>query len=161
MAIAVEEKLRDVHEAIEKQLEVEDNEYGSKALKVQSAGVVYIWDNITGERSRCNRNNLVNALRKKRPDGTFVFTTSDPQIPVKRGNLKCLLHPKSPKREEYDALGLPTCRKENLTSPYQVRRHMEKRHRMEWATIQEEEKRVEKERENKFREALINQGKSK
>lgn len=123
--------------------------------KMQSAGWVYVWDNRTGERSVVNRTMLATQLKKVREDGTRVFTTVDPGIPVKRGTCKCMLHAKDPNREHYDALGLPYCRKDNLTSPYQVRRHMEKRHPQEYAALKEEVDRKEKEEERKLRAMLL------
>ena len=133
-----------------------DDESPRMTIKwISSAGYVWVWDNRTGECSKINRNMLETQLRKKRPDGSRVFTTIDPKIPVKGGILKCMLHDKDPNRKHYDELGLPTCRKENLTSPYQVRRHMEKRHPQEWAAIKEETDRKEKEQERKLRETLL------
>jgi len=139
-----------------------DDESPRMTIKwISSAGYVWVWDNRTGECSKINRNMLETQLRKKRLDGSRVFTTINPKIPVKRGNLKCMLHAKDPNREQYDALGLPTCRKENITSPYQVRRHMEKRHPQEWAAIKEEITRKEKEEERQLRESLIKMGQAK
>jgi len=133
-----------------------DDESPRMTIKwLSSAGYVWVWDNRTGECSKINRNMLETQLKKRRPDGSRIFTTRDPGIPVKRGNLKCMLHAKDPSREYYDLLGLPVCRKENITSPYQVRRHMEKRHPQEWATIKEEITRKEKEDERKLREILL------
>jgi hypothetical protein len=134
---------------------VEGFEGKPKIKWLSSAGYVYVWDNQTGERSTINRNMLSTQLKKRRPDGSRIFTTVDPKIPVKSGNLKCMLHRKDPNRKHYDELGLPYCRKGNLTSPYQVKRHMQKRHPQEWATIQEEITRKEKEEERQFREALM------
>jgi hypothetical protein len=134
---------------------VEGFEGRPKIKWLSSAGYVYVWDNRTGEQSTINNNMLATQLKKRRPDGSRIFTTVDPKIPVKSGNLKCMLHRKDPNRRHYDELGLPHCRKENLTSPYQVKRHMQKRHPQEWATIQEEVTRKEKEEERQFREALI------
>lgn len=122
-----------------------------------SAGYTYIYDTVTSERSLCNNNTLAQHLKKKRPDGSFVFTTRRPATPPKRGALKCLLHPDSPNRDQYDELGLPTCRKSNLTSPYQVTRHMQKRHKMEWATIEQERINQEKEEEREFKRLLVSQ----
>jgi len=114
------------------------------ALKPKSAGYVYIYDTRTGDRSVCNRNMLKQHLEKKRTDGSLVFTVVDPHITQKRGRFKCLLHPEGPNREHYDELGLPVCRKSNLTSPFQVARHMRKRHPVEWETIEEERKTAER-----------------
>ena len=122
---------------------------------ISSAGYVYVWDNQTGERSTINRNMLPTQLKKVRPDGSRIFTTIDPKIPVKRGNLKCMLHAKDPNRSHYDVLGLPVCRKENLASPYQVKRHMQKRHPQEWEAIQEEITRKGKEEDRELRRAVL------
>jgi len=123
--------------------------------KVESAGYVYIYDTVTHERSVCNRNMLPNALKKKRTDGSLVYTTARPGEQPHRGSLKCQLHPDDPNREHYNDLGLATCMKSNLTSPFQVKRHMQKRHPMEFATIEEERIRSEKETDRAFQQAVL------
>lgn len=125
------------------------------ATKLVSAGYVYIYDTETGECSLTNRNMLPAQLKKKRPDGSNVFTTLKPAIPPKRGNLKCMLHPKGSNRKHYDELGLAVCPKDNLTSPFQVRRHMEKRHKMEWGAIEQERIDAEKKQDREFQEVLL------
>jgi len=123
--------------------------------KVESAGYVYIYDTVTHERSVCNRNMLPGALKKKRPDGSLVYTTARPIEQPRRGALKCLLHPDDPNREHYNDLGLATCMKSNLTSPFQVKRHMQKRHPMEFATIEEERIAKEKADDRAFQQAMM------
>jgi hypothetical protein len=170
----IEEQIRDAETVAESQVIVEtdknlDMEEGYiKPARVQSAGYVKIYDTRTGEMSLCNRNMLRHHLEKRRPDGSAVFTTVKPKIAPKRGHLKCMLHPDDPNRAHYDDLGLATCRKANLTSPFQVRRHMEKRHKMEWGTIKDEIARNEKEQERadkakdrKLQEALIKKASKK
>jgi len=125
------------------------------ATQLESAGYVYIYDTETGEVSVTNRNMLMTQLKKKRPDGSRVFTTINPNITPKRGTLKCMLHPDDPNYFHYQELGLPECRKANLVSPYQVKRHMQKRHPAEWATIEEERAEKEKERDRALRERLL------
>jgi len=156
----LEEKLLDAEEVPEAQLEIEgksdDVEYMTPA-PVLSAGQVYIYDTKTYERSVCRRNNLRHKLQLKREDGSLVFTTVKPKLLPQRGVLKCMLHP-AERKEMYDAWGFPICRKSNLTSPFQVRRHMQKRHKQEYEAIKEEEARIEKDRERQLREALIGMG---
>ncbi len=108
-----------------------------------SAGYSYIWDSKTGERSLTNNNMLPTQLKKLRLDKTRVFTVFDPHITPKRGVFKCMLHPEAPNREYYEGLGFTACPKSNLTSKFQVNRHMQKRHPMEWATVEEERKTAE------------------
>ena len=153
----IEERIRDSEQAPEPGTwgKVDGEEFEMSPTELKSAGYVYIYDTKTNERSLCNNNMLAQHLRKKRPDGSYVFTTQKPKVAPIRGTMECLLHPNSPKRAHYDELGLPVCRKSNLTSPFQVTRHMQKRHKVEWATIEAERLAVEKEEEREFRRAVM------
>jgi len=163
MVKAIEEQVRDAEQAAEIPLEIDKDEVkAAKSLGVESmevgevlsAGQVYIYDTKTGDRSICNRNNLAHNLRKQRPDGSFVFTTTKPPFEPPRGIHKCMLHPDE-RLPLYDTWGLAVCKKDNLASAYQVRRHMEKRHKAEYAAIKEEELREERDRRRRLDEALI------
>lgn len=124
--------------------------------KVDSAGVVWLYDTRTGEPNKCLTNLVPIMLRKKREDGSHIWTLKQPPIPWKAGgDYKCLLHQDNPNRKHYDELGLPVCRKANLTSPYQVQRHMQKRHKTAWATLEQERIAREKAEERKFQEELL------
>ena len=105
---------------------------------LESAGYVYVYDTKTGSRSVVNRNMLETQLSNLRPDGTRFFTTVKPAFEPKRGTLKCLLHKDDPDRGQYDSWGFATCSKSNLISEFQVNRHVQIRHRMEWQTIYDE-----------------------
>lgn len=124
-------------------------------VDLKSAGYSYIYDTLTHERSVTNNNMLPMQLKKKRPDGSLVFTTIKPAELPKRGTLKCMLHPTDPNRTRYDVLGLPVCLKANLSSPFQVKRHMQKRHKMEWESLESERLEAEKERSIRLQESLI------
>lgn len=132
---------------------------GSKELPIavnslESAGYVYIYDTKSGEPSVINRNMLASKLKQKRVDGSFVFSMKQTVTPV-RGTYKCLLHPESPNRANYDSLGFPVCRKCNLTSPFQVERHMQKRHKQEWETIKAEKEKQERQEDRAFQRSII------
>ena len=122
---------------------------------LESAGYAYVYDNITGDRSVINRNMLEQQLSKLRPDGTRYFTTVKPTVTPKRGELKCLLHKDDPERWQYDEWGFAVCNKSNLVSEFQVNRHVQIRHRMEWQTIYEERQVKEKEEERDFQRQLL------
>ena len=157
-SMELEEKVLRAENVPEPQLEIEGSIEGAEYVTpapVLSAGQAYVYDTLTFERSLCRKNNLRHLLKLTRPDGSHVFTTVKPTQLPKRGTLKCMLHPDE-RADIYDTWGFPTCRKSNLTSPFQVRRHMQKRHKQEYEAIKEEEARVEKERERQLREALLN-----
>ena len=134
----------------------DDMPLGVQVASVASAGHVFIYNTKTGDRSKTNRNMLEDQLKKTFPeDGTRVFTTVKPPFEPPRGAYHCLLHADSEEREHYDQMGLATCTKDDLASEYQVQRHMERRHRMEWATIGEERDRAEKDEERRFQRTLM------
>jgi len=122
---------------------------------LESAGYVYVYDTETGSRSVVNRNMLESQLSKLRPDGTRFFTTVKPAFEPVQGTLKCLLHKDDPERWQYDIWGFATCNKSNLVSEFQVNRHTQIRHRMEWQTIYDERERKEKEEERNFQRQLL------
>ena len=134
----------------------DDMPLGVQVASVESAGHVFIYNTKTGDRSKTNRNMLEDQLRKVFPeDGTRVFTTVKPPFEPPRGTYHCLLHADNEERAHYDQMGLATCTKDDLASEYQVQRHMERRHRMEWATIGEERDRAEKDEERRFQRTLM------
>ena len=160
--MALEEKVLRAEEVPEKQVEIEskpdfETEYMTPA-PVLSAGQAYVYDTRTHERSLCRKNNLRHLLNLKREDGSSVFTTVKPKELPKRGVLKCMLHPDE-RADIYDTWGFPVCKKSNLTSPFQVRRHMRSRHKQEYEAIKEEEARLEKQKERELREAILMQNK--
>jgi len=122
--------------------------------KLETAGHVYIYDTKTGERSECNRNMLPVKLRLTR-GGSTVWTTVKPKITPRRGTFKCLLHPSDPNRAHYDELGFAVCPKETLNSVFQVTRHMQKRHKMEWAAIEYERTGKERQEDRALQQLLI------
>ena len=123
-----------------------------QVASLESAGYVYVYDTENGDKSVINRNMLETQLSKLRPDGTRFFTTVKPAFEPVKGTLKCLLHKADPDRGQYDIWGFPTCNKSNLISEFQVNRHVQIRHRMEWQTIYEEREKQEKEQDRQDRE---------
>ena len=66
-----------------------------------------------------------------------------------------MLHPRADNRAHYDALGFRACPKDNLTNPYQVRRHMERKHPAEWNAIEEERKERERQEDRQLQRAIV------
>lgn len=121
-----------------------------------SAGYCYMYDTKTGERSLTNLNMLPAQLRKKHEsDGTPMFTTKEPVVKPVRGKFKCLLHADDPNRELYASWGFAACPKANLKSPHEVERHMQNRHRVEWATIRQEREKIERMEDKRRQEEIL------
>lgn len=125
------------------------------ASTVTSAGYVPIWNTQTGERSLTNRNMLPSQLKKVRKDGSRVFTIYKPSIEPVRGTYRCMLHAEVENREHYNTMGLATCPKANLTSPFQVERHMRSRHKVEWETLERERTERERNEDRAFQRQIL------
>lgn len=123
--------------------------------EVTSAGHCFIYNTLTGAQSVMNLNMLRRKLQLKRADGSPVFTTIRPDVLPKLGEYKCMLHPDSPNRKHFDELGLATCPKAHLNSPYQVRRHMQKKHKDEWKAIEDERIDKERQEDREFQKQLM------
>lgn len=158
MVMSIEEQMNTAQVAPEPAVgNLESGDVGAMSLKeLTSAGWVYVWNTKTGDRSICNRNMLRKQLKKRHPDGTPAFTTSEPSIKPYRGTFKCLLHPDGENRAHYDEIGLPVCRKSNITSKHMVERHMQKRHKMEWEVIKAEKAEREKQEDREFQKGILN-----
>lgn len=104
--------------------------------QLQDAGWSYIYHAKTGIPSLVNNNWLTKKLGHLDKGGAYIWSATQTVIP-KKGTHKCMLHPEQASREEFDELGFNTCLKSNLTSLFQVRRHAMKRHKDEWAAIEQ------------------------
>lgn len=130
--------------------------------EMETAGYVYVYDKLTGERSLCNKNMLVSQIRKTNDAGEYIFITYPPKNPdgtlLKpwRGSTLCMLHPDGPDRKEYDRMGLPVCHSAKLASEYEMESHMKGKHKREWGAIEDIRTRIVDEEERQVRHALIN-----
>ena len=123
-----------------------DNELESPMTvkELSSAGYVYLYDTETREKSVVLTYMAPSKLRLKRSNGQPYFTATKPAEEPWRGTLKCMLHPDQAERAHYDDMGLPSCQKSNLRNPRELTRHMQKRHKQSWETIQKEKEDKEK-----------------
>lgn len=127
---------------------------------IEGGGKVKVYDTKTGEMSwvlynRDTGGMLRGALRQKNPDGTHRFQLKKPPFEPPKGTLRCYLHPDNPERELYNKMGLPVCRKSNITAPYMVEKHMKNRHPTAWAIIEKEKVDREKKEDREFNRSLI------
>ncbi len=122
--------------------------------ELTSAGYVYVWDTRTYERAPVLYYMLSEVLRRRRKDGSFIWTTNDPKKRPKRGTHKCLLHKDNPSRGEYDKMGLRTCEKSNITNEFEVKQHMLRKHPKEWDAIEDVRKERERQEDRTFQKAL-------
>jgi hypothetical protein len=87
----------------------------------------------TGSPSRVHFNMLPAQLKKKLPGSSKrAFTTTDPGFRPKVGSMICWLHEDHENRVIADSMGLPTCKKSNIPSSYEVELHMRHRHQQEF-----------------------------
>ncbi len=124
-------------------------------MEIKDEGLAILYRTDTGEPVKVLKYMLKDYLKAKNPDGTNQFTAIKPNIEIKRGTLKCWLHPDGETRGHYDELGLPTCKKSNMTAPYMVEQHMKKRHPSAWAIIDKERIDREKMEDREFQRSML------
>ena len=158
---AIEELLRDAEAAVEPgdlaagQIINRSEDITMTTSELQSAGWVYVYDTLTADRSVVNRNMLPQQLEKRRPDGSYVFSTRKPEgIEIIVGDLNCFLHGDDPNREAYDRMGLVTCVKTGFLNELDRANHMRYRHPRAYATLENERVREVREAERLERMAL-------
>ena len=129
---------------------------------VTSAGYSYLYNTRTGDMSKFNNNMLPRVVKQKWSDNPLmgkpvwsVRPPINPPLPVKVGKLLCMLHKDAPNRDRFNEMGFAVCPKDNLASPYQVRRHMMKKHRDEWAAIEDMRKERERDEDRKLTRAQL------
>lgn len=123
--------------------------------KITSAGYVYLWDTRNYQEAPILYYMLQQKLRERRKDGSYRWTTVDPGRKPRRGTYRCLLHTEDSNREHYNSLGFPVCPKGNLANLYEVRRHMQLKHKSVWAAIEEERRQNEREEDRALQKLLL------
>jgi hypothetical protein len=136
---------------------------GAFELNVEEgSGWRWAWNTRSYERSRFLTYMLAQKLSEKfTGSNQYVWTTRQPKddqgnvlYPLRGDNL-CILHENHPDRKYHVFLGLPTCRKANLTSPFQVRLHAQHRHSQEWGVLEEERSNAREDLDRRAQEATI------
>jgi len=123
-------------------------------IELKNAGYIYVWDTRTHKIAPILRYMLPEVMRRRRPDGSYIWTDKDPKKLPQRGTLKCLLHKDSPNRKEYDRMGLRTCKKSNITNDFEVKQHMSKKHPKEWQALEDQRKERERQEDREFQRTL-------
>src|SRR3990167_1158539 len=78
-------------------------------------GYVEVWDTVTGVKSLQPWWLLWQTMKKQRPDGSKVFTRTDPKIPPNHGaDLFCYLNPASPESQRVKGMGFKPCTKQRI-----------------------------------------------
>ena len=92
-------------------------------------GYVQVWDTKTGDESLQPWWLLWQTMRKRHPDGTLVFTRTNPHIPPEYGeDLFCPLNPQAPKEQRFGGRGYKPCTKRHIPHWDGLQRHIKKSH---------------------------------
>ena len=101
---------------------------------------VIIYRSDTGEPVPVPEYMVKNVMGNRLKNGQFAFVSKKEDAPEYRpGTVKCFLHPESPEREDLVELGLAgaSCSAGNLANLHSKRVHGQRRHKQEWAALQE------------------------
>ena len=123
-------------------------------------GYAHVWDNRTGRRVTQPKWILWQTFQLKRPDGSRIFTDTDPKIPQNYGlDMVCKLHPDSPDYALLKERGFRPCFKKHTPTKIALDDHMRHSHKRAYATIKElgTERIREEDRELQRKTILSNQ----
>lgn len=109
-----------------------------------------------GVTSLCSAN-MVNAKRQERnvETGRLRWTFKDPGITPFQGIAKCWLHEDGKARELASDYGFVICPKSDLPNEFEAERHMQKKHPVEYAAIQERVARLERDEDRQIQKAIF------
>lgn len=101
-------------------------------------GYVTVWDNRTGRAVLQPKWILWQTFSLKRPDGSRIFTNTDPKIPQNYGlNLACRLHPESNDYELLKDMGFNSCSKRHTPTKIALDDHMRHSHKRAYAVLKD------------------------
>lgn len=116
-----------------------------KVSSLQYKGYAEVWDTRTGEKSLQPWYLLTQTMRKKREDGSQVFTRTNPNIkPDYAADLICPLNPAAPPEQSFGGRGFKPCRKQHIPNANALLMHIRKSHKQAWEAMERE--RAERER---------------
>lgn len=141
-----------------------------RVSELRYKGYVQVWDTVTGDESLQPYWLLWQTMSKRRPDGSLIFTRTNPQIPRDYGqDLFCPLNPEAPDDVQFagiGGMGFKSCPKRHIPYMDALYQHLRRSHKRAWDAI--ESARVERERQeglsltreamqtqNRFMEALM------
>lgn len=106
-----------------------DSPVAMRISQLQFKGYVEVWDTQTGVMSLQPQWLLWQTMRKTRPDGSLVFTLTNPHIAPNHGeDLFCPLNPASPEYKVLQRMGFRSCRKRHIPHQDARMRHTRKSH---------------------------------
>lgn len=102
-------------------------------------GYVQVWDTQTGAESLQPWWLLWQTMRKRREDGSLVFTRVNPNISPDYGDdLFCPLNPNAPAEQRFVGRGFRPCRKRHIPHWDALQSHIQKSHKRAWAAMERE-----------------------
>lgn len=130
---------------------------GVMITDLESAGWTIVYDRETAEPSVINNNMLPRQLKGTRDDGQLRFTTIKPSFAPVRGSIRCMLHDDRPEFEDLKKRGVTRdgCRKATIPSEYELIQHMRNKHNREWAVLEEEKERAERDEDRAFQRRIF------
>ena len=134
----------------------ETNPLPLRVTSLRYKGYVEVWDTLTGEKSLQPWWLLWQTMKKKREDGTLVFTRSDPHIPPNYGaDLTCPLNPKSPEYKKLKKMGFRDCKKQHIPHIDGLQRHVQKSHSRAWEAMERERETQERQEDRQLQRDML------
>jgi len=116
----------------------EDAPAPMKVNSLEFKGYVQCWDTRTGRLVLQPKWLLWQTMAKKRPDGSQVFTLTNPHIAPNYGaDLKCPLNPASPEYQGLMDMGFKECQKSHIPNRAALNSHLAHSHKATFRHLEE------------------------
>ena len=119
-------------------------------------GYVQVWDTQTGILSLQPWWLMWQTMRKKRPDGSLVFTRTDPKIAPNHGaDLFCPLNPVSSEYPRLKGMGFKPCTKQHIPHEDALMRHVQKSHSRAWEAMERDREERIRQEDRKLQQDML------
>ena len=136
--------------------ESDDVSVPMRVSSLKFKGYVRVWDTLTGVESLQPWWLLWQTMRKRREDGSLVFTRTDPHIPPDYGDdLFCPLNPEAPADQRFAGKGFQACKKKHIPHWDGLQRHIRKSHGRAWEAMELERRQRERKEDRDLQHAAI------
>ncbi len=131
------------------------------SVKTKSVGNTTVYHTETGLDSEVSKNMLPAQLRQRLPSGKLAFTIYAPGTPFGpankpvEGTIKCYMHKESDMRSICDEFGFVLCPKDNISSAFDLRQHMVKRHTQEWRAFEERRTQTDRDEQLEIQRGML------
>ena len=132
------------------------DEFTTRLRSLRHKGYVPYWNAKTGDYNECPKYLQWQIGDIKNPDGSTMYTFSNPNIAPDYGmDLFCPLNPSSPEYYIVAAMGFPPCKKQHIPHEDGVNSHLQKSHKRAYEALSRDREQTEREEDRELQQQML------